>query len=76
MSKHKKIKHEKLLNWKRKLFENSDRLKGFNGKIQECPIYICVCCERGHCKGSTVLYKPEKYILKVENHTCLKVTYD
>ena len=45
MSKHKKIKHEKLLNWKRKLFENSNRLKGFNEKIQEGPSYICVCCE-------------------------------
>ena len=53
-----------------------ESINKFQRKIKQGPYYICVCCERGHYKNSTVLYKPDKYQIKVEDHTTLKVTYD
>ena len=49
-----------------------ERINKFQCKIKQGPYYICVCCERGHYKNSTVLYKPDKYQIKVEDHTTLK----
>ena len=53
-----------------------ERINKFQCKIKQGSYYICVCCERGHYKNSTVLYKPDKYQIKVEDHTTFKVTYD
>ena len=61
----------------KKVLTSIERINNFQCKIKQGPYYICVCCERGHYKNSTVLYKPEKYQIWVEGYTnTLKPTYD
>ena len=55
---------------------SAERINKFRCKIKQGPYFICVCCERGHYEGSTVLYNPDKYQIKVEDHTSLKATYN
>ena len=58
------------------IFNSIERIDRFQSKIKQGPYYVCVCCERGHYKNSTILYKPEKYQIKVDDYTILKASYD
>ena len=55
---------------------SDERINKFRCKIKQGPYFICVCCERGHYEGATVLYNPDKYQIKVEDRTSLKATYN
>ena len=60
----------------KKVFTSIERIERFRCQINQGPYFICVCCQRGLYKNSTVLYKPDKYQIRVEDYTNLKMTYD